>query len=112
MADEKRSFERLTQALAHLSDHELLSLLRTIDGLRHPMYSDPALRGQVFEAQGTFYQQPVGQPLDFKDMLQLINTFNPAELQVLHTLVPYYLDRTRHTDALQVSATWGTTSFH
>jgi hypothetical protein len=90
----------------------LLSLLKAIDGLMHATSSDLALRGQIFKAQGTFYRQPPGQRLTLEEMLQLLTTLNPAELQVLHTLVPYYFDRTRYADGQLVSATWGTTSPH
>src|SRR5262249_48046371 len=72
--------------------------------------SDRALKGQTFQAEGTFYKEPSEQPMTVEEMLNLIREMNPAELQVLSHLVPYYFDPARHSNGQKVSAGWGTSS--
>lgn len=110
MAKEMLSFERLTRALTNLSQDDLLSLLKAVDALMPTKFSDPALSGQIFNAQGTFYKELSEVHMTLDEMLELIQGFNPAEVEVISHLVPYYFDRARHSTGQQVSASWGTTS--
>lgn len=109
MANESLPFERLTRQLANLGPDDLVSLLKAIDELRQTHSSDPAYQGQLFRAEGIVFETKPDPTVTLRDMLPLIAELNPAQLQVLHTLIPCYFDGMKHIGGEHVSATWGTT---
>lgn len=100
-------FQRLTQELANLNEADLLILLKAVEGLMHTKTSDPALGGQVFQANAVFHRTPSDERMTMDEFIQIIQDLNPAELEIIYHLIPYYFDREIHRDGQQVSATWG-----
>jgi hypothetical protein len=112
MGEPALPFQHLTQALANLNEADLLSLLKAVDGLKLARNSDPALVRQLWQATGIFHQSPSEHPLTLAELVQLSQNLNPAELEVLSTLITFHLYRDSYTDGQQVSASWGSTNPH
>ncbi|MEP7287413.1 MAG: hypothetical protein ABI947_16775 [Chloroflexota bacterium] len=69
--------------------------------------SDHSYIGQQFHAEGVIFETPSDDPMTFHEMLLLIQDLNPAELQVLGSLIPAYFDGVQHSGKEHVSASWG-----
>ncbi len=110
MTDERQPFERITRALVDLGQDDLLNLLKAVEELRLKQFPNPSYKGQIFRAEGIVFEEPSDQPMTLQEMLLLLRDLDPAELQVLSTLIPSYLDGMRGTGPQHVSATWGTTN--
>jgi hypothetical protein len=110
MPEEITSFEQFVGAIGHLGKDELLKLLNAVDELIPTTSSDSSYNDEVFRAEGSFFEVPSDQPIPLDEMLQLIQRFNPAELRVLSSLIPFYMDRARHTDGQLITVRWSTRS--
>ena len=108
---EETPFQKITQSLVNLSEVALLSLEKLVWDTQMQMLANEELKQKQFSAEAEFSDQKVGEEiLSFETIKTAIAVLNPAELNVLHTLITWHLDKAHRHEGLRATASWASNS--
>ncbi len=104
---EQTLFQKITQSLVDLSEVELFSLEKLVWDTKIEMLSNYELMQGQFSAEAEFSDQKTSEEILSLDTIKLaIAGLNPAEINVLHTLITWHLDKVHHHEGQRRTASW------
>jgi hypothetical protein len=95
MGMEGTLFHKIVLSLGTLRGEDLLTLGQLVLDIQVQMPANPEFKGKGFSADAEFSSaQTEEETLSFNSIKEAIGSLNPAEIQVLDTLVAWNLDKT------------------
>ena len=108
---EETPFQKITQSLVNLSEVALLSLEKLVWDTQMQMLANEELKQRQFSAEAEFSDQKASEEMLSVDIIKLaIADLNPAEIDVLHTLITWHLDKAHHYAGQRKTASWRSNS--